>query len=154
VIDAVVCAKSNNRIMPFCCLLLLLLIQLIGKRNEGWKLRYSDTFRWFQTHCNKYLSRSRAVVIFAHAINARPIYRLMQRRLHRAGIPSLVLHGNGHTFFHSVGPGKILRVQVDRGGDAPPVKVTITGIDGTTNFSDENNKITFADTFIIDRRKG
>lgn len=75
----------------------------------------------------------------------------MQRRLHRAGVPSLVLHGNGHTFFQSVGPSNILRVQVDRGGDAPPIKVTITGIEGAPIFSDD--KIMFADTFIIDRRK-
>lgn len=90
-------------------------------------------------------------MIFAHALHARPVYNKMKNRLQRANIPVLVIHGHGHIFTHQIGPRNLFQIQVDRGREAPPLKITIKGTDDESpNITD---RIVFADIFVIDRRK-
>jgi hypothetical protein len=50
------------------------------------------------------------------------------KRLERWDKPVLYLHGDGHRWIKDrpFGAENILRVQVDQGGIAPPLKVTVT----------------------------
>lgn len=127
---------------------------MLGEENNNWSRRYKDNLQWFQLKSKGILRSTRAVVLFAHSVKARPVYNKIKRRLARLKIPTLVLHGNGHQFYQRQFGTDLLRIQVDRGGVAPPLKVTIrkTTKKNVVNFN-ATNKITFANIFEVDRQK-
>ncbi len=100
-------------------------------------------------HCRSHLRTTRGVVIFAHSVKARAVYNRIKRRLTQANVPTLVLHGNGHKFHSRSFRNRLLRIQVDRGGIAPPLKVTVKD----TNEEDHDDTFAFSNMFHIYRQR-
>ena len=99
---------------------------MLGEKDPEWEKRYRQNLNWFQSHFKKYESEARAVVIFAHCIAASPVYRNIKVILRKTGIPVLYIHGNGHIFKILSSRDKFVRLQVDQGGIASPLQITIS----------------------------
>lgn len=122
-------------------------INLVGGRvhNEAeWKKRHAEDLEWTRKYLDQYAGKIRSAVIFGHAYPVK-VHDDYFDGLNEAALkfnkPMLYLHGDGHKWIHDH-PFKaqnILRVQVDQGGIAPPITVTVT----------DDSK----DPFVIDRRK-
>ena len=127
--------------------------KLLGEKNNNWSRRYKENLQWFRSNSEGRLHSTKAVVLFAHSVKARSVYNKIKRRLARLKIPTLVLHGNGHQFFQRQFGTNLLRIQVDRGGLAPPLKITIKQ-KTKNNYVDFNatKKIMFENIFEIDRQ--
>lgn len=101
---------------------------MLGEKDPDWEKRYRQNLRWFQSQYKKYESEAKAVVIFAHCIAASPVYRNIKAILRKSDIPVLYIHGNGHIFKKVSGRDKFVRLQVDKGGIASPLQITISGL--------------------------
>lgn len=82
------------------------------------------------------------IVIFSHAqpntVRDRAFFDEMKLDIEALIVPCLYIHGNGHVWEYeqnAFGINSILRVQVDRGGIAAPVKVQVGGTDASTPFT-------------------
>lgn len=122
-------------------------INLVGSKihnAEEWRQRLAQNVAWTRSNFTQFGSRVHAVVIFGHA-NPTPSHDAYINPLCELAAeldkPILYLHGDGHRWVEDrpFAAENILRVQVDQGGIAPPVKVTVT--------RDAD------DTFRFDRRK-
>jgi len=93
--------------------------------------RYDDCLEWIQQKVGAHTDGSlRSVVFFGHADRFEGLFEEAEEMLAPLSIPTLYIHGNGHKWEMEnpiKGWDEYLRVQVDKGGDAPPIKVTIRG---------------------------
>ncbi len=112
---------------------LFLGLNLVGGRvhdRAEWKVRHAQCLAWTKANVEQHGDDARAIVIFGHAM-PRPDHDDYFDGLNTLATeldkPFLYLHGDGHRWVHDR-PFKaknILRVEVDQGGIAPPVKVTV-----------------------------
>ncbi len=122
-------------------------INLVGGRVHDaaeWRRRHLDDLHWIQKSLDSDGRKTRAVVVLGHAAPAKShddFFPEFERLAREYGKPMLYLHGDGHAWKQDQ-PWKarnLWRVQVDRGGIAPPVQVTVT--------------VANDDPFVFDRRK-
>lgn len=110
-------------------------VNLVGGRvhdADEWKLRHRQDLDWLRQNLNRSARDVRCMVLFGHANPAEkhedffPSFIQMAEAFAK---PILYLHGDGHKWIEDrpFDAKNILRVQVDQGGIAPPVKVTVTG---------------------------
>lgn len=126
---------------------LLIGINLVGGRvhdPDEWKRRHRENLDWTRQHLEQQTEAVRSAIVFGHALPMK-IHEDYFSGLTEAAIqfkkPILYLHGDGHKWIRDR-PFKatnLERIQVDQGGIAPPITVTIT--DHPT------------EPFVIDRRK-
>lgn len=126
---------------------LFLGINLVGGRvhdQAEWKRRHAENLDWTRRHLEQYRDVVRSAVIFGHALPTK-VHDDYFDGLNQAAAtfekPMLYLHGDGHKWIKDR-PFKaqnILRIQVDQGAIAPPIKVTVT----------DDPK----EPFVVDRRK-
>lgn len=110
-----------------------------AKHDIHWKSRERQTMHWFRSNYNTYKHDARAIILFAHSISARSIYNMVKYYVQDSEIPLLFLQGNGH-IFKLVRPKQkelqhtFVRITVDQGGIAPPIKVTVHGRGTSSNL--------------------
>lgn len=113
---------------------------------EEWKQRHADGLDWVRRNLRRYGDAVSSLVIFGHAKpmeNHDDFFIPFNEDAKAFKKPILYLHGDGHVWIHDrpFAAKNILRLQVDQGGIAPPLKVTIT--DDETNpfqFDRRNEK--------------
>ena len=127
----------------------------------GFKERLSDNLNWVKSNLEKHMHESRAIVIFGHSIVGQRIFDPIKEIVSETEIPLLYVHGDGHHFVESRLMGtkpmwdRFWRIQVDEGGKAPPLKITIKDPDDHTPFeiTNEHQRI-YHDMIKIDRMGG
>ncbi len=127
---------------------LFIAINVVGGRvhdADEWKHRHAQNLEWVRRNLRRFGKEVASVVVFGHA-NPNPkrhgdFFEPFVEEALRFEKPILYLHGDGHRWIHDrpFAAKNLLRVQVDAGGIAPPVMVTIT---------DDP-----VDPFVFDRRK-
>jgi len=140
-----------------------------GGRDDLTAARAADNDAWIDEQVQKHgesiqSGRIRAVIIFAHALTksylTRNSLRLIQNSLERYDVPVIFFKGDKHTFevcesFLGFGWDNFKIVQVDQGGNAPPVRVSIMEEDvSPASPSKSNATIALADFIHLDRRGG
>lgn len=120
---------------------LLVGINLVGGRvfdQSRWDILLRDDAAWVTAQLAQNKDSVRAAVIFAQAnpnnkhVLFMTAFRAAARTFEK---PILFIHGDGHRWLHDdpwLEPN-IVRVQVDQGGIAPPLQVTVT-VDGESMF--------------------
>lgn len=123
-------------------------LNIVGGRvhdPKEWKQRHADNLDWVRRNLRRFGADVNSLVIFGHA---KPIavhndfFDPFSKEANDFKKPILYIHGDGHVWIYDR-PFKaknILRVEVDQGGIAPPLKITVT--DDKTN------------PFQFDRRNG
>lgn len=123
-------------------------LNIVGGRvhdEQEWKLRHAGCLDWVKLNLQRFGSEISSLVIFGHAKPARihdDFFGAFNEVAEDFGKPVLYLHGDGHKWIYDR-PFKapnILRVEVDQGGKAPPLKIQVT------NHPTE--------PFVFDRRNG
>lgn len=110
-------------------------LNIVGGRvhdAEEWKQRHAADLAWLRKHMSESGTSVRSLVIFGHAQPAEKhndFFKPLTADAKTFEKPILYLHGDGHKWIHDrpFEAKNILRVQVDQGGIAPPLKVTVTG---------------------------
>ncbi len=97
-----------------------------------WKQRHADGVQWVQRNLARFGDEVGCLIVFGHANpqdKHRDFFEPFSIDMKAFNKPVLYLHGDGHTWIHDrpFSAQNILRVQVDQGGKAPPLKVTVTG---------------------------
>ena len=123
-------------------------INIVGGRvvdKAEWTQRHADDLDWVRRNLRRFSDHVSSMVLFGHALPVErhnDFFVPFSEEAETFGKPVLYLHGDGHRWIHDRPfPAKnILRIQVDQGGTAPPLKVTVT--DGNAN------------PFQVDRRNG
>ena len=113
---------------------LFLGLNIVGGRvhdTAEWKQRHADGLDWVQRNLRHSGAHVSSVVIFGHALPAEKhndFFGPFNTEARRFKKPILYLHGDGHRWIldHPFEAKNILRVQVDQGGAAPPLQVTVT----------------------------
>ncbi len=108
-------------------------LNLVGGRVHDaaeWKMRHQQNVDWINAQFTRHMDDVGAAVIFAQANPAKPHQDFVDGLVKAANTfkkPVLFLHGDGHKWLKDVpfAAKNILRVQVDMGGIAPPLKVTV-----------------------------
>lgn len=108
--------------------------------------------------------RIRAVIIAGHALtrsdSSLNTLQVIKDSFGGYDIPVIFFKGDKHTFevcesFLGIGWEKFKIVQVDQGGNAPPVRVSVLGKEiGSSNPSESNATISLSDFIHLDRRGG
>lgn len=121
---------------------LFLGLNIIGTTNGADKTsddRYDDCLEWIEQKVGAYANRSlRAVVFLGHADKFPELFEEAEDLLGKLRIPTLYIHGNGHKWEKEKpinGWDEYMRIQVDQGGNAPPIKVTIRGTTPVARYS-------------------
>lgn len=96
-----------------------------------WKHRHAHGLQWVRQNLQQFGTVVSSLVVFAHANpqdRHRDFFEPLCTEAEAFGKPILYLHGDGHKWIHDrpFAAQNILRVQVDQGGMAPPLKVTVT----------------------------
>ncbi len=110
-----------------------------------WKQRHRDGFEWVRRNLHRSGADVSSLVFFIHAnpnVFHSDFFDPFMKVAKEFKKPILLIHGDGHTWIYDrpFAAQNILRVQVDQGRIAPPLKVTIT--------DDKSNPFQF------DRRNG
>lgn len=110
-----------------------------------WKQRHAECLTWIRRNLAKFGDEVSSLVIFGHALPGAKhadFFDPFMKDARQFQKPILYLHGDGHKWIHDrpFEAKNILRVEVDQGGIAPPLKVTVT---------DDP-----AEPFVFDRRLG
>ena len=121
-------------------------INLVGGRVHDaaeWKLRHAQNVTWLKSVINANHGSYQALVLFGHAhpfVNHNDFFTPFVALVEKAKVPVLYLHGDGHKWIKDkpFGTEIITRVQVDQGGVAPPLRITV--------------KPDLKDPFVFDRR--
>ncbi|WP_298864512.1 hypothetical protein [uncultured Gimesia sp.] len=108
-----------------------------------WKQRHADDLDWVRRNLRRFGNEVSSLVLFGHA---KPIaahndfFVPFSQDAIKFQKPILYLHGDGHKWIYDrpFAAKNILRIQVDQGGIAPPLKISVT--DAKTN------------PFLLDRR--
>ncbi|MFP6659650.1 MAG: hypothetical protein VB853_15810 [Pirellulales bacterium] len=122
-------------------------INLVGGRVHDateWKRRHEQNLEWIRAQTRRAADSTSSMVVFGHAhpnINHKSFFDEFAKDAVKFARPILYLHGDGHRWLRDrpFVAKNILRIQVDQGGIAPPLKVTVT------NHATE--------PFVFDRRK-
>ena len=98
---------------------------------EEWKQRHADGLHWVRRNLSLFGSDVSSLVIFGHAKpnpNHNDFFEPFSEDAVEFKKPILYIHGDGHRWIYDrpCAAKNILRVEVDQGGIAPPLKVTIT----------------------------
>ena len=98
---------------------------------DEWKKRHADNLDWMRQNLKQFGPSASSLVIFGHAKPAekhQDFFEPFNQQADAFAKPILYLHGDGHRWIHDrpFAAKNILRVQVDQGGIAPPVLVTVT----------------------------
>lgn len=109
-------------------------LNIVGGRVHDaaeWKQRHAQCLGWIRRNLSQSGDEAGSLVIFGHAKPAaahKDFFDPFSQDAMTFGKPILYLHGDGHRWIHDhpFAAKNILRVQVDQGGSAPPLKVTIT----------------------------
>lgn len=123
-------------------------INLVGGRihdSVEWKQRHADNLNWVRNNLRRYGNEVSSLVIFGHAKPVKAhndFFDPLSETAKAFQKPILYIHGDGHAWLYDrpFAAKNLLRVEVDQGGIAPPLKVMIT--DDAT------------DPFRFDRRNG
>ena len=96
-----------------------------------WSQRHADCSKWINSHLEKYNGQFQRLVIFGHATPTSKhddFFNTLDKSADRIGKPVLYIHGDGHRWIqdYPFESTQVMRVQVDQGGFAPPVRVSIT----------------------------
>jgi hypothetical protein len=126
---------------------LFLGINVVGGRvhdPEEWKKRHSENLEWTRQNLKQYRDSIACLVVFGHAFPLKvhdDYFQGLSESAAEFKKPVLYLHGDGHRWIRNrpFAALNIERIQVDQGGIAPPIKVTIT----------DDPK----EPFVVDRRK-
>ena len=121
-------------------------INLVGGRvhdEPEWKLRHTHNVDWLKTLLKDNQGLCQALVLFGHAHPVEKhhdFFKPFVTLVDEAKLPVLYLHGDGHKWINDkpFGTEHVTRVQVDQGGLAPPLKITV--------------KPALKDPFVFDRR--
>lgn len=113
---------------------LFLGLNLVGGRvhdAEEWRQRHAQNGAWLEANVARCGEKLRAVVIFGHATPKEvhdDFFARVVQSSQQHGKPVLYLHGDGHTWIQDRPflAKNIMRIQVDQGGKAPPLKVSLT----------------------------
>ena len=99
-----------------------------------WKAFLQDGAEWTEERLEKEGEKVRCAVVFAHAFPTEKHHGVFAERFpvaaRKFGKPVLYLQGDGHVWLRDQpfeNARNVTRVQVDQGGKAPPIKVTLTG---------------------------
>ena len=109
-------------------------LNIVGGRLHDaaeWKKRHAECLEWTRRNLEIFGEKASSLVIFGHALpnqNHKDFFDPFNKDAGTFGKPILYLHGDGHRWIHDrpCAAKNILRVQVDMGGIAPPVLVTVT----------------------------
>lgn len=109
-------------------------LNIVGGRvhdADEWKQRHSDCLAWIRVNLQQFGPAVTSMVIFGHArpaINHKDFFDPFVEEAQRFSKPVLYLHGDGHRWVHDrpFAAQNVLRVQIDQGGIAPPLKITVT----------------------------
>ncbi len=109
-------------------------LNIVGGRvydEAEWKQRHGECLNWVRRNLSQFGDKVGSVVIFGHAKPAaihQDFFDPLNEDAQKFSKPLLYLHGDGHRWLQDrpFAAQNILRVQVDQGGIAPPVKVTVT----------------------------
>ncbi len=110
-------------------------LNLVGGRVHDaveWQQRHADGFDWIRRNLLRFGTDVSSLVVFGHADPNETnddFFDPFSEVASQFKKPILYLHGNGHRWVHNrpFAAQNILRVGVDQGSIAPPLKVTITG---------------------------
>ncbi len=113
---------------------LFIAINIVGGRvhdAQEWSQRLAQDLEWTRRNLRHFGDSVSSSVVFGHALPAArhaEFFDGFVKEAEQFGKPLLYLHGDGHRWIHDHPfPAKnVLRVQVDQGSLAPPLKVTIT----------------------------
>ncbi|NQV28543.1 MAG: hypothetical protein HQ518_29675 [Rhodopirellula sp.] len=109
-------------------------LNIVGGRvhdEQEWKLRHASNLDWVKSSLQRSGKEISSLVVFGHAKPAKvhdDFFGPFSQVAEDFEKPVLYLHGDGHKWIYDR-PFKatnILRVQVDQGGIAPPLKVSVT----------------------------
>ena len=109
-------------------------LNIVGGRVHNpaeWKQRHAECLDWVRRNLKARGNEVSSLVIFGHAqpvSNHSDFFDPFIEDAMQFGKPILYLHGDGHRWIHDrpFAAKNILRVQVDQGGIAAPVKITVT----------------------------
>lgn len=109
-------------------------LNLVGGRvhdPQEWQTRHAQDLEWTRRNLKVFGDDVSSLVIFGHAKpneNHQDFFEPFQEDAKEFGKPILYLHGDGHRWIHDrpFPATNILRVQVDQGGIASPLKVTVS----------------------------
>lgn len=109
-------------------------LNIVGGRihdADEWKRRHAQCLTWVRRNLIAQGDDVSSLVVFGHAKPAgshTDFFNLFVEDAKEFGKPILYLHGDGHRWIHDhpFAAKNILRVQVDQGGAAPPLKITVT----------------------------
>lgn len=109
-------------------------LNIVGGRVHDaaeWKQRHAECLDWVRRNLGQFGDQIGSAVIFGHAKPAAihdDFFQPMNDVAEKFAKPLLYLQGDGHRWIHDrpFAAKNILRVQVDQGGKAPPLKVTVT----------------------------
>ncbi len=95
-----------------------------------WRQRHADGLQWVRRNLAQFGDQATSLVLFGHANpqdKHTDFFTPLSTTAQEFGKPVLYLHGDGHVWIYDrpFAASNILRVQVDQGGKAPPLKVTI-----------------------------
>ncbi|MCA9016565.1 MAG: metallophosphoesterase, partial [Planctomycetaceae bacterium] len=116
-------------------------LNIVGGRVHDaaeWKRRHAADLDWVRRNLRRFGAEVNSLVILGHARpvqNHSDFFDPFTQDALKFQKPILYIHGDGHLWIYDrpFAARNILRVQVDQGGIAPPLKVTVTG-DKTTPF--------------------
>jgi hypothetical protein len=109
-------------------------LNLVGGRVHDaaeWNQRHADCLQWVRRNLNQFGQQVSSVIMFGHALPAAihdDFFGPFNGIAESFGKPMLYLHGDGHRWIEDrpFTAKNVLRVQVDQGGIAPPLKITVT----------------------------
>ena len=90
----------------------------------------------------------RAVIIFGHAPKFSGLFEMVTKQAAKGNVPVVYIHVNGHKWKISqphISYEHFWQVQVDQGGYAPPIKVTVGGTRGAEVMQENDDQFLFDD---------
>ena len=113
---------------------LFLGINLQGGRihdSAEWKQRHADNVEWMAENIRRFGSQISRIVLFGHAqpkLRHVDFFAGFVREAESFGKPVLYIHGDGHNWQYGkpFNARNILKVMIDRGGIASPLKLIVT----------------------------
>ena len=109
-------------------------LQVVGGRVhdlEEWLTRHARCRAWLKRQFESQGEQAKAVVVFLHAkpmIHQADFFGAFSKMCAELGKPVLLMHGDGHVWIKDrpFEAKNVVRVQVDQGRLAPPVRVTVS----------------------------
>ncbi|MEJ7591734.1 MAG: hypothetical protein WKF77_09310 [Planctomycetaceae bacterium] len=109
-------------------------LNLVGGRIDDaaeWKQRHGECLDWVRHNLSQFGDEVSSLVIFGHAKPAAihaDFFDPFIADAQKFSKPILYLQGDGHRWIHDrpFAANNILRVQIDQGGIAPPLKIEVT----------------------------